>query len=136
MFFLKLAQLFFLTLVLSMITASISLADWTNDLIPPNCSISFNPVGSTNIGTLVNVTVNASDGDGSGVASITLKKSGADVHTVPSSNTLTYSWNTSSETTGSYIFSATTSDVAGNKRESACTNVFNLTSPPPRRMRL
>lgn len=108
-----------------------ALAEWIGDLIPPSCAISFNPTGSTNIGNSVNVTVNANDGAGSGVANITLKKAGVDVQTVPNSNTLTYSWNTNNQATGSYTFSVTASDVAGNKRESACTNVFNLTSAPP-----
>ena len=129
----KLLIFFFCLSLLLIYPQSSVMADWAVDTTVPTCTISFNPAsGQADAGTAITITLTGSDD--SGISSLRLIKDGTNLATSTYSP-LTYTWTPS--TGGSYSFTASAADTAGNVTSSctvtglAADGTYTVNTPGP-----
>ena len=98
------------------------------DTTPPTVSITAPASGATVSGT-VSVTANASDNVG--VASVQFQLDGANVGSLLTTASYSYSWNTTTATNASHTVRAIAKDAAGNSTTSAAVSVTVSNAAPP-----
>ncbi len=104
-------------------------ADWTFDATPPSCG-SWGFSGTPIVGNRMTVTINCPDSGGSGNDNTILKINGTTVSTSLASSPANISYSFIPQTAGTYTFTATALDIAGNKGESSTQFTFQNSSPP------
>lgn len=91
-----------------------------SDTIPPSVSISSPTSGQTVSG---NVAISASAFDNVGVSGVQFKLDGADIGAEDTTSPYSISWDTTTVSDGSYTFTATARDAAGNQTTSTPVDV-------------